>query len=216
MLSWIGRFLNSSIGKKMIMALTGLCLIGFLFVHLAGNLTIYADDTGEAFRAYEHTLTSNPLLKFLEIGLLVLFVAHIALGLRVSRENRAARPEAYGVRANMGKRTPASGSMLITGLLIGLFLVVHILDFRIAKIGVEGFDMAAALKNRLATPIGAIIYLIGVTAVGLHISHAFRSAFQTLGLNHPKYTPLIEKLSLVIGAILFVGFASFPIFFALR
>ncbi len=216
MLSWIGRFLNSSIGKKMIMALTGLCLIGFLIVHLAGNLTLYADDTGDTFRAYEHTLTSNPLLPILEIGLILLFVVHIALGLRVSRENRDARPDRYGVRADMGKRTPGSATMLITGVIIGIFLVIHIKDFRIAKMGVEDFDMVLALKERLSSPIGAGIYLIGVAAVGMHVGHAFKSAFQSLGINHPKYTPLIEKLSMVLGAILFIGFASFPILFALR
>lgn len=216
MLSWIGRFLNSSIGKKVFMALSGLCLIGFLLVHLAGNLTLFADDSGETFRAYEHALGSNPLLPLAEIGLFALFVVHIALGLQVSRENRDARPQRYGTRASMGMRTPASATMLITGLVIAAFLVIHIKDFRIAKIGNEEFDMVAAVRQRMSTTFGVIVYLCGVVAVGLHVSHAFRSAFQTLGLSHPKYTPLIEKLSLVLGALLFIGFASFPIILGLR
>lgn len=198
------------------MALTGLLLIGFLIAHLAGNLTLYADDTGDAFRAYEHALESNPLLPLAEIGLLVLFVTHIVLGIRVSMENREARPERYGMRASMGKRTPGSATMLITGLIIAFFLAIHIKDFRIAKALTENLDMAQAVKDRMATTFGCAIYLIGVVAVGVHVSHAFKSAFQTLGLSHPRYTPLIEKISLILGAILFVGFASFPIILGLR
>lgn len=196
------------------MALTGLALIGFLFVHLAGNLTLYADDTGEAFREYEHALeTKGPLLLVAEVVLLALFVAHIVMGLRVTLQNRAARAEPYRIRASMGKRTAASSTMIVTGLLVGVFLVIHIIDFRMAKLmGAERVsDMARAVKERLATPLGAGIYLAGVAALGIHLSHAFKSAFQTLGLSHPRYTPLIEKLGLLVAVLLFLGFASFPV-----
>jgi len=214
MLSWLGRFYSSSIGRKWAMALSGLALIGFLVVHLAGNLTLYADDTGATFRAYERALESQgPLLLVAEAGLLALFVAHIAMGLRVTLQNREARETRYRIRASMGKSTFASRTMIVTGLLIAVFLVIHIIDFRGAKLlGAERVaDMAGAVKHRLASPLGAGIYLVGVTALGLHLSHAFQSAFQTLGLSHPKYTPMIEKLGLLIAVLLFVGFASFPI-----
>jgi len=214
MLNWFGRFCSSSIGKKTLMALTGLGLIGFLIAHLAGNLTLFADGDGEAFNHYAEVLESNPLLPIAEIGLLILFVAHIALGLAVSRGNREAREDRYQVRATKGKQTLASGSMLITGLIVGVFLVIHIIDFRVAKLmGDESVqDLALAVKNRLASPAGASIYLVGVISLGVHLSHAFKSAFQTLGVNHPRYSPLIEKVGIGLAVVLFIGFASFPIY----
>lgn len=214
MLNWFGRFLSSSIGKKTLMALTGLGLIGFLVVHLAGNLTLYADDSGEAFNHYAEVLESNPLLPFAEIGLLVLIVAHIGLGLLVSRENREARSDGYRIRSTKGRKTFASASMLATGLIIGLFIAVHVADFRVPKLfGDESVDdLAAAVKRRLGTPFGAGVYLLGVSALGIHLSHAFKSAFQTLGVNHPRYSPLIGKISLGLAVLLFLGFASFPIY----
>lgn len=214
MMTWLGRFFSSSIGRKWAMALSGLALIGFLVVHLAGNLTLYADDTGAAFRAYEHALESQgPILLVAEFALLALFVTHIAMGIRVSLQNREARTTQYRIRSSSGKRTFASASMLITGLIIAVFLVIHLIDFRIAKFlgGEAATDMAKAVKVRLATPLGAGIYLVGVAALGVHVSHAFKSAFQTLGLSHPKYTPMIEKLSFFLAVLLFLGFASFPV-----
>ena len=104
--SWLARFLSSSLGKKSLMALTGLALIGFLILHLAGNLSLYADDDGTAFNAYAQELESfGPLLWVAEAGLLALFVVHIGLALKVSREGREARGIGYRVRANMGKKT---------------------------------------------------------------------------------------------------------------
>jgi succinate dehydrogenase / fumarate reductase cytochrome b subunit len=211
MLTWLGRFLSSSIGKKVVMALTGLGLVGFLIGHLVGNLTLFADDTGEAFNGYAHALESNPALPIIEVGLLVLFIVHIVMALRVSKENRAARTQGYSVRNSMGNKTLGSSSMLITGLIIGVFLVIHIIDFRVPNWTGDIDDLALAVKQRLATPLGAGIYMIGVIAVGIHVSHAFKSAFQSLGLNHPRYTPLIERAGLALAILLFIGFASFPI-----
>jgi len=215
MLSWLGRLLGSSIGKKVFMALTGLALIGFLIVHVAGNLTLFVDEDGSSFNAYAHALESNPLLPIAEVGLLALLVAHIALGLRVSMDNKAARESRYELRASMGEKTLASSSMLVTGIVILIFLVVHIVDFRIPKM-FDDIDLAEAVKVRLSSPLGAGIYLVGVAALGLHLSHAFKSAFQTLGINHPRYTPWIRCASLGLAVLLFLGFASFPIYYFLQ
>jgi succinate dehydrogenase / fumarate reductase cytochrome b subunit len=216
MLSWFGRLLSSSIGKKVFMALSGLALIGFLVVHVAGNLTLFADEDGSSFNAYAHTLESNPLLPIAEVGLLVLLVAHIALGLRVSMENKAARESRYELRASMGEKTLASSSMLVTGIIILIFIVIHIADFRVPKMFDEDMDLAAAVKERMASPLGAGIYLVGIAALGLHLSHAFKSALQTLGVNHPRYSPWIRCASLGLAVLLFLGFASFPIYFFLQ
>lgn len=215
MLSWLTRFLSSTIGRKLLMAVTGLGLVGFLVVHLAGNLTLYADDTGEAFTEYAEALhATQPLLGILEIGLLVLFLAHIGLGIRVSLANREARRQGYRVRSSLGERTFASSSMLITGVLVLVFLVVHVADFRFATlVGTESVEtLADAVKARLRTPWGAGIYLVGVVALGIHLSHGFASAFQTLGANHPKYTPWIRMVGLGLALLLLLGFASFPIY----
>lgn len=210
MLSWIGRFLTSSIGKKTFMALTGLSLVGFLVVHLAGNLTLYSSN--EAFNEYAHKLESlGLLLNLAEVGLLGLFVVHIGIALRLSRENASARPQAYQVRNSMGRKTIASSSMMITGLIVAVFLVIHVIDFRVAKLGGNIDDLALAVRARLGTPLGAMIYLGGVIALGIHLSHAIQSALQTLGANHPKWTPILTGVGRGLAAVLTLGFASFPV-----
>lgn len=215
-MSWLGRTLSSSIGKKLVMALSGLALIGFLITHLSGNLLIYRGETGEAFDAYEHMLSSNPLLPVAEIALLALFVVHVALAFRLSMQNRESRRDRYAVRASRGAKTLASASMLTTGLVILFFLVIHLWDFRIGKTSAaEGYSMAAMVRARLQTPAGAGIYALSMIALGLHLSHAFRSAVHTLGLKHPRIDPVIGRLSIGIAVLLALGFASFPIFFFL-
>lgn len=210
MLGWLTRTSQSSIGKKVLMALTGLALIGFLVAHLAGNLTFYADADGAAFDHYAETLDSNPLLPIAEIGLLILFVAHIALGLRVTAQNRDARKQKYAIRTSHGARTPGSSTMILTGLVVLIFLVVHLFHFRLQK--EEGVSMAGLVRQELSQPLGAGVYVVGMIALAMHLSHAFKSALQTLGLNHPKYTPVIEKLSLGLGVALGLGFVSFPLY----
>lgn len=210
MLSWIGRFLTSSIGKKTFMALTGLSLVGFLVVHLVGNLTLYSSN--EAFNEYAHKLESfGILLNVAEVGLLGLFAVHIGIALRLSRENATARPQGYQVRNSMGRKTIGSSSMMITGLIVGVFVVIHVIDFRVAKLSGNIDDLALAVRERLGSPLGATIYLGGVIALGVHLSHAIQSAFQTLGANHPKWTPLLTGAARGLAAILTLGFASFPI-----
>ncbi len=212
MLSWLGRFLTSSIGKKTVMALTGLCLVGFLVAHLAGNLTFYTGGE-EGLNAYAQKLEDlGPLLVVAEVALALLFVVHIALALRLSRENSAAREQGYRRRGSMGERTAGSSTMLITGLIVAVFLVIHLIDFRLPKLTGELDDLGAAVTQRLSSPAGIAIYLVGVTALGLHLSHAVQSALQTLGAAHPKYTPLLRGLGLLLAVVLFVGFASFPIY----
>jgi succinate dehydrogenase / fumarate reductase cytochrome b subunit len=201
--------LRASIGRKLLMSLTGLALIGYLVVHLAGNLQIFAGEGGEAFDAYAKALEENPLLPLAEVALAALFVAHIALGLRTALANREARPRRYKELASHGRRNPASMSMLVTGVIVLVFLVIHVIDFRILPRHPEG--LAATVVRRLATPVGAAIYLVGVAALGLHLWHAFQSSLQTLGVNHPRYTPAIKKLGFALALLLAVGFASFPV-----
>lgn len=209
--SWFGRFLSSSIGGKTTMALSGLALVGFLIVHLAGNLTLWSGGD-EAFNAYAEKLESTgPLLTLAEVGLLLLFALHIGLALRLARENRAARDVPYRVRASAGRRTVASSTMLVSGLAVGVFLVIHLTDLRIPRLTGRIEDLAQAVRARLASPVGAGIYALGVVALGLHLSHAIPSALHTLGLAHPRWTPLVRGVAWTTAGLLALGFLTFPV-----
>lgn len=215
MMSRLQTFLRSSIGKKALMALTGLLLIGFLIAHLAGNLTLFADSDGGAMATYASKLADlGPLLWIAEIGLVVLFVVHIALGLRAAMENREARPARYKDAAPKGGRSAASVTMIATGVVVLLFVVVHVIDFRLAA-GLlahpEPATLAKAVVERLSSPIGAAIYFVAMIALGIHLWHAFQSALQTLGLRHPSYQPLIQRLGAGLAVVVAGLFAAFPL-----
>ncbi len=214
MSSRLGAYLGSSIGKKTLMSLTGLGLVVFLIGHLAGNLTLYADGTGEAYTAYAQKLKDlGPALWLMEIGLVALFVAHIALAFRTSRGNREARKERYHVRANKGEATVGNSSMLLTGVIVLVFLIVHLLDFRFSE-GIAPPDadvLAPKVGDRLATFAGAAIYLIGSVAVLIHLTHAVHSAARTLGVHHPQYETVLRRAGLGLAVVLGLGFASFPV-----
>lgn len=212
--SWLTKTLLSSVGKKALMALTGLALIGFVIVHAAGNMTLFAEPGGGALDRYAAVLEGNPLLPAAEVALAALFVAHIALGVIVTTQNWRAREGRYAVRATHGGRTWGSGTMIFTGLVILVFLVVHIIDFRLQK--GEGVSFAALIGEELSRPFKAGFYALGMIALGLHLSHAFRSALQTLGANHPKYNKLITGLSIALGVVLGLAFLSFPVIVFLK
>jgi succinate dehydrogenase / fumarate reductase, cytochrome b subunit len=213
-MSWLRRTFGSSLGRKYLMAATGLLLVGFLVVHLSGNLLLYADGSSTEFDAYAQKLDSNPLLPVAEIALAALFVVHIGFALRLNLENREARSQGYAVRASLGKRTISSASMVVTGLLVLVFLVVHLYDFRVGKLLADaGPSLGKLVRRRLSTPLGAGVYLLGVGALALHLRHAFRSAFQTLGLSHPRLDPILERASWAVAILFGLGFASFPVYF---
>lgn len=209
MVCWCTRALLSSIGKKVLMALTGLALIGFVIVHAVGNMTLYAEPGGGALDRYAAVLESNPLLPAAEAGLAALFLGHLALGIAVTIENWRAREGRYAVRAKHGGRTWGSATMIYTGLVLLVFLVVHIIDFRLQK--GEGVSFAGLIGEELTNEFKAGFYAIGMIALGLHLSHAFGSALQTLGLNHPKYTGFTTKLSIGLGVVVALAFLSFPV-----
>ncbi|HED64234.1 MAG TPA: succinate dehydrogenase cytochrome b subunit [Planctomycetes bacterium] len=211
MLRWIANALTSSVGRKIVLGLTGLLLVGFLFEHLHGNLKLYEGD-GEAFVDYVNWLQGYGwLLRVAEFGLLGLFVAHIVIALRLTLENREARRTGYVVRSSTGKKTAASASMFVTGALLIAFLIKHLLDFRFHH---EFFDdPSGEVREHLASPGTAAIYILAALVLGLHLSHGFRSAFQSIGASHPKLDPILEKLGPLVAALLALGFASFPVYF---
>jgi succinate dehydrogenase / fumarate reductase cytochrome b subunit len=212
MLRWLGDFLASSIGKKVVLALTGLLLVGFLVEHLYGNLQLFADGQGLAFDGYVAELQSYGwLLTAGEIGLLGLFACHVYLAIRLTVENREARRERYVVRRSQGAATFGSSTMFVTGAILLAYLIKHLLDFRLAAGFLE--DPHGHVERKLSSPAHAIVYLLAAAAVGVHLSHGFRSALQTLGANHPRWNPILLRVGWALAILFAAGFAAFPIYY---
>lgn len=212
-MSRLGDALASSVGKKLVMGLTGLLLLGFLVEHLHGNLKLLEDPSGKAFNDYVAFLQSfGPLLLVAEIGLALLFLAHAFLAFRLTLENVQARRQGYVVRARRGGSTAGSLTMFYTGALILAYLVKHLLDFRFDARFFD--DPATLVRATLSQPGHALVYLAVAPVLGLHLSHGFRSAFQSLGLNHPAWNPVLEKLAWLVALLFAFGFAAFPIYFS--
>ncbi len=217
MTSRLCTYLGSSIGKKQIMGVTGLLLCGFLVSHLIGNCLIYLGP--EAFNRYAHTLVSNPLIYVAEAILAAIFLTHIGLAVKLTIENKMARPERYHAFKMSGHgATLASRSMPVTGLIILAFLISHLLHFKFGPVyegvygGVEMRDLYRTVVEYFASPVAVAWYLFCMVALGLHVSHGFWSAFQSIGLNHPKYMPTIKLFSKVFAVVVAGGFAALPIY----
>jgi succinate dehydrogenase / fumarate reductase, cytochrome b subunit len=211
-MSWFSSTVGSSVGKKLLMALTGLAFIGFLSAHLAGNFAIYGGKT--AFNGYAEKLQSlGPLLNLFRTGLIVFALVHITTGLLLFLQNRNARPVSYAVYASAGGRTLSSRTMPYTGLIILAFLIFHLFHFTwVDKSTTTIFDLVTAAFHR---PGLMILYSVLMVVVALHVRHGFWSAFQTLGANHPKYMPAVSTLSLVAGWGIAAGFGLLPIIVSL-
>jgi len=205
----VTQILNRSIGKKILMALTGLGFCLFLFVHLIGNLFIYGGQ--DLFHAYvDHLHALGPLIYISEIGLLFLLAIHLIMALTLYFQNLTARPVTYVKKRNAGGRTLSSGTMPYTGLLILIFLITHLITFKFADHSKH--TVFEIVSSTLIQPGYLAMYVFAMVVVGLHVNHGFWSAFQTLGLDHPKYMPAIKTLSVVYSLILIVGFGFIPIY----
>lgn len=192
-------------------ALAGLLLCGFLVAHLAGNLFLVAGEP--AFNGYAEALEENPLLPIAEIGLAAIFLLHIVMSLIARYQNAQARPVGYVMQKAKGGRTPGSRTMIISGLLVLLFLIIHLKTFRFAEEPESLYKLVmAAFKN----PLYSGFYVLAMGGLALHLSHGVQSAFQTFGLNHPRYTPLIKKAGLAFALVICGGFAALPIWALLK
>lgn len=201
--------IGSSVGKKILMAGTGLCLIGFLTFHLLGNFMAFAG--AETFNDYAKKLHSlQPYLTVFNIGLLAVGLVHIVVGTILFFENLKARPKKYSVYKNPGGRTIGSDTMPYTGILILLFVILHLFKFTFVDKSVTPIYqlMAATFTN----PFWVILYVVSMIVVAVHISHGFWSMFQTFGLNHPHHMPLIMRLGLVVTFVFGIGFGILPIY----
>ncbi|HSR67750.1 MAG TPA: succinate dehydrogenase cytochrome b subunit [Acidobacteriota bacterium] len=218
--------LSSTIGKKVLMGLTGLALVGFVIGHLAGNLLLLSPNP-DHFNRYAHTLESMGVLLYLaEAGLALVFGVHIYNGVRISIHNRRARPVKYRKGGNAGgvsKKNTSSVSMIWTGLILFAFLIWHLAALKfgggveagyVTRLqGVDGpvRDLYRLVVERFSEAWFSGLYVLVMILLGVHLRHGFWSAFQSLGANHPRYMPLIRALGIGLALLLAVGFLFIPV-----
>lgn len=217
-MSWFIKVFTSSIGKKVLVALSGLGLVGFLVGHLYGNLNVLRGPAAlDEYATHLHDLPGFPVI---ELGLLAMFLLHIPLVIMLARDNRAARGSRYAVTASKresGKaQSLASRMMKVSGLLLLIFLVIHVGDFRLERGEFHGeggsvSGLGVEVITTLQNPLMAIIYVIGSLLAAWHVFHGIQSAVRSLGFQNRKYTPYIEIGGYVLAVVLGLGFASLPI-----
>jgi len=212
------KFLNSSIGKKLTMAVTGGFLLIFLIIHFIGNITLFFGPT--AFNGYVGALdVVKPLIRVIEVVLLAAFVLHIYNGLKLWIENRRARGIKYQVNSSSDNSDVFSRTMFLTGSIIFIFLVTHLGTFfwRFNVYDPMGFATIHEYFEVVVYFFGiwwyVLLYVIAMVLLGFHLNHGFQSAFQTFGWNHKKYFPFIQKLGTIYAVIMAIGFASMPLYF---
>jgi succinate dehydrogenase / fumarate reductase, cytochrome b subunit len=208
-MNWFLDTLRTPIGKKLLMALTGLGFCIFLLIHMIGNLTLYGGK--DLFIAYvEHLHALSVLIAAAEWGLILFACIHVSTGLILFLENRRARPIAYAVKKNAGGRTIGSATMPYTGFIILCFLILHLFNFRFIE--QTPHAIFQAVSGTLSDVFYKIIYIAAVIVVALHVRHGFWSLFQTLGANHPKYMPMIQAIGIAFAVFVLAGFGFIPIY----
>lgn len=221
------RFYSSSIGRKFMMALTGFFLMIFLLVHLGLNLTLFAGNTDSEgallpkeeviFNQASHFMATNPLIQIMQFVLAFGFIYHIILGIVLTRKNLKARgKERYAINQFSANTPFNSRTMIYTGLLILVFLVLHLYNyFYPIKFGSVKDDYLL-VTELFKSPIYTLIYVVAFIFLGLHLSHGFASSFQSVGVNHRIYTPVIKIVGKAYFIFIAIGFASIAIYFYLK
>ena len=218
------KALTSTVGKKVLMAVSGLSLVLFVIVHLLGNLTLYKAD-GAPFNAYAHALDSLGALKCIaEYGLIAVFGLHIYTGITVKARNSSARPVSYKMVQSKGGPSlsnPASRNMIISGVAILGFLILHIWQFRfgpgiqagyVTQIkGEEVRDLHRLVVETFKNPLYTTIYSVVMLFLGAHLRHGFWSAFQSLGAMNARLTKSFYAVGLALAVVLAAGFLFIPV-----
>lgn len=224
----LGRLFCSSVGKKLIMAATGLGLVLFVFGHMVGNLQVFLGP--EAINRYAEMLHFSPeLLWVVRLGMLTLVGLHIWAAVQVWMENRAARPLDYDGSPAPVEATYASRTMLMSGLIVAAFVIYHLLHYTVrvdainltgksfadlhelSEAGVERHDVFKMVILGFSQPLVSLFYVVGVGLLCLHLSHGIRAMFQSLGLMTHRCAPVIRKAAPVIAWVLFLGYVSIPL-----
>ncbi len=204
------RVFDSSVGTKLLIGITGLALFLYLVIHVAGNLVVFLGPA--AFNKYAYTLEGNPLIPVVEIGLLLIFLIHVYKTVKMFLKNQQARPVSYVRKKYAGppsRKTLASSTMIVSGLWLLVFIVIHVRAFRY---GTEyewpagGRDLYRLEMENFASPLMVGFYVLSMIIVGSHLWHGIASAFQSLGADQPKWTPRVLVGGKVIAVLIAVGF----------
>ncbi|MCW5982131.1 MAG: succinate dehydrogenase cytochrome b subunit [Bryobacteraceae bacterium] len=206
------RFYEATIGKKALIAVTGAILVLYVVGHMIGNLQIYLGR--EALNAYAHKLHDlGPLLWLVRGFLLLAVVVHIVASIQLWLMNRAARPSRY-VRQSWVKATFASRTMIVTGPILAAFIVYHVLHLTVGRFH-PGFNHELDVYHNVVAGFRnvptSVAYIVAMALLGYHVSHGAWSMFQSAGLHHPRYMPIVQKAAVALAIALFVGNISIPI-----
>ena len=226
-MNWFLSAITSGIGRKVIMSLTGLFLILFLVIHLAGNLQLLKDDGGVAFNEYSNFMAHNPLIQFVSKANFFFILLHAFVSYTLYLKNKKARPVGYKVTAGSANSSWSSRSMSLLGTLIFIFLLLHLRGFwyefkygtQVASIEINGVEMHNAYQwvaDAYASPLISGVYVISMIVLGFHLWHGFSSAFQSLGLNHVKYNGFIKIIGKLYAIAIPALFAIIPILLYLK
>lgn len=225
----MSKFLLASIGRKFMMSITGLFLLIFIGVHLGINLLLILDDSGELFNQGAHFMATNPLIKIMEPVLGLGFLIHIIWSFFLEFQNWKARPVKYNKKNLSGSSSWASRNMLVLGSLVLVFLVVHVINFfwiikfnpeTMSTVHINGTEMEdayALVAGLFKASVGyGIFYVLGGVLLGVHLSHGFWSAFQTLGLNNKHWMKRWQMVGMLYAIVVAVGFAVIPLYFLIK
>jgi succinate dehydrogenase / fumarate reductase cytochrome b subunit len=217
-MGWVIKFAQSSLGAKVLMALSGVLLFGFVLVHMLGNLQIFLGQ--EPYNAYAHFLKSTPeLLWAARLTLLGAVGLHVWAGVRLSLLNRAARPRAY-VEKDYTRASFTSRTMLWTGLTVLAFIVYHLAHFTLGLTDPTHYDLIdpkgyhdaySMFVYGFQNVYVSMFYIIAMVFLGLHLEHGVSSMFQTLGINHPRINGLTGKIGPIFAVLVVLGNISMPI-----
>ncbi|MGO8697193.1 MAG: succinate dehydrogenase cytochrome b subunit [Limisphaerales bacterium] len=228
MIPLLRKLFCSSLGKKYIMAATGVVMVLFVIGHLAGNLQVFLGQ--EAINRYGHLLQTNvELLWPVRLTLLTIICLHIWSAASLTRENRAARPVPY-TRWEPTAANYASRTMLMSGIIVALFIIYHLLHFTVMVQGVnltgKGFEGLMDSEHRhdiygmlilgFRQPVVCLIYMVGVGLLCLHLSHGISAMFQSLGWKNRSYGPCLDRAARWGSVVIFLGYISIPLSILLR
>jgi succinate dehydrogenase / fumarate reductase cytochrome b subunit len=222
----MSKFLTASIGRKFLMSVSGIFLMLFLAVHLTVNLLLIFDDSGELFNVAAHFMVTNPVIRIVEPLLALGFVVHIIWSFILEYQNWKARPVKYNKKD--ASASWVSRNMIVLGLMVLVFLVIHIIDFyyvlrftdQANEVIIDGEHMedtytlvASLFKTNV---LYDIIYIAGAVLLGMHIGHGFWSSFHTLGLSNKNWMKRLQVIGKIYAVIIAAGFAIIPLYFLIK
>jgi succinate dehydrogenase / fumarate reductase cytochrome b subunit len=223
-MGWVIEALTSSLGRKLVMSLTGLFLVLFLLVHLAGNLQLLLDDGGQQFNLYAAFMSKNPLIKTISIALYLFIILHAVQGMLIWRQNRHARGTRY--RVHTTKTTSFAGrNMAGLGVVIFVFILIHMWQFwykmKFGELEMVTYAGESAAVQNLYAPVEVafgrwyfvLFYVLSMLVVAFHLDHGIDSAFRTLGLAHKRIFPVVKFLGKVFSWVVPIAFAIIPAYF---